>query len=88
MAHHQDDFRSQHRGTIFEAADDLGGDEVAGDAGDEDVSYSLIEDELDRDTGIGAGEDGGEGLLLFNCVITENLKVLCVAGDIAGDVAL
>jgi hypothetical protein len=34
---------SQLRGK-FEASDDIGVDEIAGDAGDEDVAYLLIED--------------------------------------------
>ena len=68
VAEDEDDLGSEDGGAVFEAADDFRRYDVTGDAGDEDVSDGLVEDDLDGQARVGAGEDGGEGLLLVDGV--------------------
>jgi hypothetical protein len=44
----------------FEASDDIGVDEVPGDAGDEDVADSLVEDQLGRHPAVDAPDERRE----------------------------
>jgi hypothetical protein len=47
------------------------------------VPDGLVEDDFDRDAGVGAGEDGGEGLLLLDSVIAQDFAVLIEAGELS-----
>jgi len=48
---------------VLDAGHDFGGDNIAGDADDEEFAEIGIEDQFGRNTGIAATEDGGEGFL-------------------------
>ena len=63
MAEHHHQARAEGLGGELDAADLGGRDDVAGDADDEQVAESLIEDQLRGHARIGAAEDDGEGLL-------------------------
>ena len=63
MAQHEDQRSSQHLHAVFEAAEAVGVDEVAGDADDEQVAGTLIEDIVRRDPRIGAADDAGDRVL-------------------------
>ena len=88
MAEDEDDLGTEDGCAVFEAGDYLGRGHVAGDAGDEDVSDTLIEEDLDGDARVGAGEHGGEGLLLVDGVVAQDFHVLVEAAETAGDIAL
>ena len=65
MREDKDDlYRLKHRGTVFEAGEDLGRRDVAGNPRHKEVPDALIEDELHRHARIGAGEDRRERHLL------------------------
>lgn len=50
---------------VFDTADSLVGDDVAGDADDEEIADALIEEEFGGNPGIGTTEDDGERVLTF-----------------------
>ena len=52
------------------------------------MADALVEDQLHRYPRIGAGQHGGEGLLLLGCLGLEDRQVLIEGLELAGDVAL
>ena len=73
VTHDEENFYSQYGGSILERTDDLGVDDIPGDAADEYVTDGLVEDELHRHARISAGEYGGKRLLLLDGVLPEHL---------------
>ena len=57
------DFCAEDAGTEFKAADIFTAGHISGDAGDEQISEALIEDDFNGDSGVSAAKEGGEGLL-------------------------
>ena len=72
---------------VFDGADLVGAGDVAGDADDEEITHALVEEGLDGDTGIGAGEKDREGGLAFGLFRAAG-GVLTRVGGGAADVAL
>src|SRR3954447_12420268 len=64
MSKHDDGFWARNLGGIFQAADDIGVDAIAGDARAEHVSDALVEYEFRRHAGIDAADDRGEWRLV------------------------
>jgi hypothetical protein len=52
------------------------------------VSDGLVEDNLDGHARIGAGEDGGERLLLVDRMVAQDFQVPIEASEAAGNRAL
>src|ERR1700722_209982 len=63
VSQHNDQSRAELYGGELDAADQRWSDNVAAHANHEQVPQSLIEDDFNRDAGIGATENGGERLL-------------------------
>jgi hypothetical protein len=63
VSQHDDEPRAEALGGELDAPDLRGGDDVAGDADDEQLAEPLIEDDLGGHAGIGAAEDDRERLL-------------------------
>src|SRR5437762_330705 len=55
---------SDVRGGVLQAAGDLGGEDIAGDADDEKLAQTRVENQFRSDARIAATEDGGEGALI------------------------
>jgi hypothetical protein len=61
LAEHHDHYRPKHRSPVFETGNDLRRCNIAGDASYEQLPDRLAEDELDRNSGIRARQDGTNG---------------------------
>src|SRR6266542_1001473 len=81
MTKHYNDRHAEHRGTVFEASDHLGSADVAGDPIDKDVADALVENEFDRHAGVGAGQHGGEWLLLGHSLLFQDDQILVERGE-------
>src|SRR5215471_3068641 len=68
---HDEQRRVQVRAGILETAHDLGGDDVAGDADDEQLAKIGIEDQFRRDARIAAAKNGCEGPL-SSCQVSQS----------------
>jgi hypothetical protein len=76
-------------GGELDAADLRRGDDVAGDADDEEVAEPLVEDELGRHARVGAAEDDGERLLAGGELAPARLAGEGVeAADVGGEAAV
>jgi hypothetical protein len=66
MAEHHDELEAaaQVIDRILEAAEDFGAETIPGDADDEEIIGALVEDQLDRHSGVRATEHGSIGTLL------------------------
>ena len=60
MTEHDDGPRPHHPGRELQAADDIGVDEVAGDAGGENVADLLVEYEFGRHAAVDTADNGGK----------------------------
>src|ERR1700730_8630078 len=87
MTQHHHDFHAEHGGAVLETGDDLRSADVARHATDKDVSNALVEDELDRHTGIRAGQHRGEWLLFRHGSLLQNGQVLLEGGEASADKA-
>ncbi len=87
MAEHNDERDSKHGYSVLEASNDFRGDNVAGNARDENVADRLVERDLDRYPRVGAGEYTRERLLLFNCLLFEELEIFLERGQLPGRIA-
>ena len=63
VAQHHHQAGAELFGGELDAADLGWGDDVAGDADDEQIAEALIEDDFDRYPGVGTAENGGEWFL-------------------------
>ena len=76
MPHHEYRCDAKHRDAILETRDNLGRQDIAGNAGYKDLAYRLIENSFDWDTRIGARQDRREGLLLLRGLLSHDSQVL------------
>jgi hypothetical protein len=74
-------------GGIAQAAQHLGAEDVAGDADHEQVVRPLAEDQLGRDPGIGAAEQGGIGPLGRGGAIAQQADIAGIERDLQPAVA-
>jgi len=72
VTEHEENLDAEDGDGVFETRNDFRRDDIAGDAGDKDVTDGLIKNEFDGNARVGTGEDGGKGLLLLDGVFLEN----------------
>src|ERR1700679_1523865 len=75
MTEDDDELGSGHLGRVFEAPEDVGIDEVAGNAHGKYVAKALIEHELGRYPAIHAAEHRGDGRLARGCELHLSLRI-------------
>src|SRR5215831_6467305 len=75
MSHYQDHLCAKYRRAVLEASDDLRSDDVPGNPGHKDATNALVEDELDRNARIGTRQNRGEGFLLINGFLLQDLQI-------------
>src|ERR1700722_18793263 len=76
-------------GSELDAADEGWGDDVAGDANDEQIAQPLIKDNFDGYTGVGTAKNGGEWLLAHGQLGTPPPALNRVAiGDVRHETAV
>src|SRR5579863_1174543 len=88
MPHDDDHLGSQHGGSIFQAADNFGSNEVARNSGNEDLADVLIEYQFDRNSRIGTRKDPRKRLLLAFGLPADRNQVLLLRGGLSSDESL
>ena len=88
MTEHDDKGGAESLGCELDAADLRRGDDVAGNAYDEQIAQTLIEDDLGRDPRIGAAENDGEWRLAGRQLVSSRLAGEHVHAADARDEAL
>ncbi len=83
VSHDDDESWSELEGGELDGSELEGGDDVSGDADDEHVSDALVEDDFGGDAGVGASDDDGEGVLVW-----EELVGAVDVGGLACDESL
>src|SRR5438552_4060996 len=76
VTNHKHHLDTKYCRSVFETGDGCRSCKIARNAHHEQMTDGLIKDQLDGHPGIGTGEDGSKGLLLFNRIVTEYLQVL------------
>ena len=88
VAEHHEHFGAEHGDAVFEAGNDLGRGDVAGDAHDEELADVLVEDELHRHPRVGAREHRRERLLLLGGLGLQDRQVFVERLQLAAEIAL
>src|SRR5262249_26646768 len=70
-------------GSVLQTCNYLRSHNVPSDSSNEDVADGLVKNDLDRNTGIRASENGRKRLLLLGGVPFQDRKILLMSGGLA-----
>jgi hypothetical protein len=89
VTQHHDQRCAKALGGKFHAADLRGGDDISGNADDEEITQALVENDLCRYARVGASENDGERFLAFGELTPPTLSVeYCTATNIGDESAV